>query len=100
MDAEALVEDQPLVLEADGHVSFHMKSAFVERAGQHGVIDGLQQPGSQIAMDVNRDVDDAFGNVVEVAHCAPWAPGFSASPRDPVTMPIARRATIIIPLPL
>src|SRR5215475_6250730 len=79
-----------------------MATAFLERAGQHGFIDGLQQSGPEIAMDLNRGVDDGFGNVVEVALCTPWAPGFSAvsaPPRDPVSMPTARRATIIIPSP-
>ena len=51
-------------LEADGHLLFHVPAAFLERASQHGFIDRFQQPGPEMAMELNRGVDDAFGNVV------------------------------------
>ena len=66
--AEAFVEHQPVVLEAHGRLSLHVQTALFERACQHSLVRGVQQPRAEIAMDSNRGVDDRFGDGVEVSH--------------------------------
>src|SRR5437764_1445978 len=82
--AEAVVEHQPVALEANRRLSVDLKPSLLERTEQDGFIDGLEQAGAEIAMDVDRRLDNGFGDVVEFSHGSSrtWSPATApAAPR-------------------
>jgi hypothetical protein len=64
--AESIFKDHAVVLKADGLLTLDKESAALQGSRQHDLVDGLEEAGAEIFVDVDGSVDDCAGDVVEL----------------------------------